>query len=148
VDVAPVARDVLTSAQPDVDAKRVALCVDVDAAPRAYADPTALRQVISNLVSNAVRHTQSGSVTVLTRRTSGGVSVGVRDTGCGIPAEHVPRVFERFYRVDPGRSRDQGGTGLGLAIVRHLTEAHGGSVSVESTVGVGTTVLAHFPDPG
>jgi two-component system phosphate regulon sensor histidine kinase PhoR len=148
VDVAPIARDVLAVSRTDADEKGVALSLDVDEAPRAYADPTALRQVVSNLVGNAVRHTQSGSVTVLTRRVPGAVAVGVRDTGCGIPAEHLSRIFERFYRVDPGRSRDQGGTGLGLSIVRHLTEAHGGRVSVESTVGVGTTILAHFPEPG
>jgi signal transduction histidine kinase/HAMP domain-containing protein len=147
VDVAGIARDVLASARPDVGDKPLTLVCDVDEAPRAYADPTALRQVLTNLVSNAVRHTQSGSVTVLTRRVPGAVAVGVRDTGSGIAAEHLPRIFERFYRVDPGRSRDQGGTGLGLSIVRHLTEAHGGHVSVESTVGVGTTLLAHFPEP-
>jgi signal transduction histidine kinase len=74
------------------------------------------------------------------------VEVGVRDTGTGIPAEHLPRIFERFYRVDPGRSREEGGTGLGLAIVKHLVEAHGGRVRAESTVGVGTTITALFPD--
>ena len=73
--------------------------------------------------------------------------MGVRDTGCGISAEHLPRIFERFYRVDPGRSRDEGGTGLGLAIVRHLVEAHGGTVRAESVVGGGTAITAHFP-PG
>jgi len=73
------------------------------------------------------------------------VTLGVRDTGSGIPAEHLPRIFERFYRVDPGRSRQEGGTGLGLAIVRHLVEAHGGQVRAESGVGLGTTILAFFP---
>jgi signal transduction histidine kinase len=75
----------------------------------------------------------------------GGVEVGVRDTGSGIPPEHLPRIFERFYRVDPGRSRDEGGTGLGLAIVKHLVETHGGKVRAESTVGAGTTIVATFP---
>jgi signal transduction histidine kinase len=74
------------------------------------------------------------------------VTIGVRDTGSGIPAEHLPRIFERFYRVDPGRARGEGGTGLGLAIVRHLVEAHGGHVIAESVVGRGTTVRAFFPD--
>ena len=67
------------------------------------------------------------------------------DTGSGIPAEHLPRIFERFYRVDAGRARGEGGTGLGLAIVRHLVEAHGGSVHAESAVGRGTTITVHFP---
>jgi signal transduction histidine kinase len=70
----------------------------------------------------------------------------VRDTGAGIPAQHLPRIFERFYRVDRARSRDAGGTGLGLAIVRHLVEAHGGQVRADSQVGRGTTVSAFFPD--
>jgi signal transduction histidine kinase len=73
--------------------------------------------------------------------------MGVRDTGSGIPAEHLPRIFERFYRADPGRSREAGGTGLGLAIVRHLAEAHHGKVKAESTVGAGTTIAVWLPTP-
>jgi signal transduction histidine kinase len=69
----------------------------------------------------------------------------VRDTGVGIAPEHLPRIFERFYRVDPGRSREQGGTGLGLSIVKHLVEAHGGRVRAESVVGEGSTIFALFP---
>jgi signal transduction histidine kinase len=110
------------------------------------ADPTALRQVLGNLVDNAVRHTASGEVVLFSRRHRRGVEVGVRDTGTGIPGEHLPRIFERFYRVDPGRSREEGGTGLGLAIVKHLVEAHGGRVRAESVVGLGTTITALFPD--
>jgi signal transduction histidine kinase len=71
----------------------------------------------------------------------------VHDTGAGIPAEHLPRIFERFYRADPGRAREQGGTGLGLAIVKHLVEAHGGEVRAESRVGTGTTIAVRFPSP-
>jgi signal transduction histidine kinase len=111
----------------------------------AYVDPTAARQVLSNLAENALRHTTSGSVTLFADRTPDGVWLGVRDTGSGIPDEHLPRIFERFYRADPGRSREAGGTGLGLSIVRHLAEAHGGRVRAESTVGVGTTIAALFP---
>jgi signal transduction histidine kinase len=77
----------------------------------------------------------------------GGVTVGVSDTGTGIPPEHLPRIFERFYRVDAARSREGGGTGLGLSIVRHLVEAHGGRVTAQSAPGRGTTVSATFPDP-
>jgi signal transduction histidine kinase len=113
-----------------------------------HADPTALRQVLGNLVNNAVRYTQSGGdVRVFAEPRTGGVLVGVRDTGTGIPPEHLTRIFERFYRVDPARSREDGGTGLGLAIVRHLVDAHGGRVQAESTPGLGTTIAALFPPP-
>ena len=78
----------------------------------------------------------------------GGVAVSVRDNGTGIAREHLPRIFERFYRADPSRSREEGGTGLGLAIVKHLVEAHGGRVSAESERGSGTTVTCWFPTPG
>ena len=114
-------------------------------ADHVIADPTALRQILQNLIENAVRHTESGVVRVFTSSAADGVWVGVQDTGSGIPAVHLPRIFERFYRADPSRARDAGGTGLGLAIVRHLAEAHGGRVRAESTVGVGTTVAAFFP---
>jgi signal transduction histidine kinase len=82
---------------------------------------------------------------VSTERAGDDTLVRVSDTGTGIPAEHLPRIFERFYRVDPGRSRQEGGTGLGLAIVKHLVEAHGGTVEAESEIGRGTTILLRFP---
>jgi len=110
------------------------------------ADPDALRQVFTNLFDNALRHTRAGStIRVAAHVEADGVAVSVADTGSGIPAEHLPRVFERFYRVDHGRARHQGGTGLGLAIVKHLVEAHGGRVEAESTLGHGTTIRLHFP---
>jgi two-component system phosphate regulon sensor histidine kinase PhoR len=112
------------------------------------ADPVAVNQVLANLVENAIRHTaEGGEVRVFFERESRGVWLRVRDTGVGIAAEHVPRIFERFYRVDHDRGRDTGGTGLGLAIVKHLAEAHGGRVTAESTVGQGTTISAYFPGP-
>jgi signal transduction histidine kinase len=148
VDVASVAADGTARAKTVADEKGVALEIEIDEHAReAYADPTALRQVLSNLAENAIRHTMSGQVTVFTsvNPEENGVWVGVRDTGVGIAAEHLPRIFERFYRADRARSRDEGGTGLGLAIVRHLVEAHGGSVKAESQPGRGTTVSAFFP---
>jgi two-component system phosphate regulon sensor histidine kinase PhoR len=93
-----------------------------------------------------VRHTSRGSIVVRAEPgPSGGTAVSVTDTGSGIPAEHLGRIFERFYRVDAARSRDEGGTGLGLAIVRHLVEAHGGTVHAQSVVGQGTTITVLFP---
>jgi len=113
---------------------------------RVDADPTALRQILGNLVENAVRHTAKGSITVRAEPgPDGGMAVSVTDTGSGIPPDHLGRIFERFYRVDTARSRDEGGTGLGLAIVRHLVEAHGGSVRAQSAVGQGTTITLYFP---
>lgn len=109
------------------------------------ADHTALRQVLSNLVDNALRHTERGSVTIFAEPGSGGTWVGVRDTGLGIGSGHLTRIFERFYRVDAGRSRDSGGTGLGLAIVKHLVEAHGGTARAESQAGRGSSIAAFFP---
>jgi len=110
------------------------------------ADPEALRQIFTNLFDNALRHTPPrGRIRVGAQRASGTAVVRVSDTGSGIPADHLPRIFERFYRVDPGRSRQEGGTGLGLAIVKHLVEAHGGRVEAESELGRGTTILLYFP---
>ncbi|MEO7522313.1 MAG: ATP-binding protein, partial [Gemmatimonas sp.] len=91
-------------------------------------------------------HTSNGEVVLFSEAELDGVWIGVRDTGTGIPAEHLPRIFERFYRADPGRSREAGGTGLGLAIVKHLAEAHQGRVRVDSTSGTGTTIAAWFPN--
>jgi len=110
------------------------------------ADPDALRQIFTNLFDNALRHTRAGgTIRVTAQVVADGVAVSVADSGSGIPAEHLPRIFERFYRVDHGRARHQGGTGLGLAIVKHLVEAHGGRAEAESTLGHGTTIRLHFP---
>jgi len=147
-DVGAIAAEALSWAEQIRGSKPLELRQEIaDDARRAWVDPTALRQVLTNLVDNAVRHTSQGSVAVFSRRYAGGVAVGVRDTGIGIPPEHLARIFERFYRVDAGRSRAEGGTGLGLAIVKHLVEGHGGRVRAESTVGHGTTIWAELPDP-
>ncbi len=146
VDVSAVATEALAAAEQLRGGKPIELRQEIAAdATTVWADPTALRQVLTNLVDNAVRHTAEGFVSVFTRRVADGVAVGVTDTGIGISPEHLPRIFERFYRVDAGRSRSEGGTGLGLAIVKHLVEAHGGRVRAESTVGRGTTIWAEFP---
>jgi two-component system, OmpR family, phosphate regulon sensor histidine kinase PhoR len=111
-------------------------------------DPDSLRQIFTNLFDNALRHTPpEGRLRVAADLGKDGIVLSVADTGSGIPAEHLPRIFERFYRVDPGRARQEGGTGLGLAIVKHLVEAHGGRVEAESALGRGTTIRMHFPTP-
>jgi two-component system phosphate regulon sensor histidine kinase PhoR len=147
VDVAAAANEAMKPYRDEAQSKGTQLSLDLDTrAAHVRADPIAVRQILANLVENAVRYTsQGGTVTVFSRSENGGVAIGVRDTGSGIPAEHLPRIFERFYRVDAARSRAAGGTGLGLAIVKHLVEAHGGQVHAESRVGRGTTVTAVFP---
>jgi signal transduction histidine kinase len=114
--------------------------------PAIYADAERVHQVLFNLLDNAVRFTPSGGrVTVRASRRNGSVDVTVADTGPGIAAEHLSRVFERFYRIDPGRSRNEGGTGIGLAIARSVVEAHGGRIWVESEPGKGSVFTFELP---
>ncbi|HUG32088.1 MAG TPA: ATP-binding protein [Acidimicrobiia bacterium] len=102
-----------------------------------------------NLLDNAIRYTpEGGSITVTVNRDDGHASITIADTGVGIPTRDIERVFERFYRVDAARSRSTGGTGLGLSIVKHVAESHGGSVSVESELGVGSTFTIRLPADG
>ena len=148
LDVATAARDAFTPLADRAAAGGVRFEAVVPAeAAHVVADPEALREIFTNLFDNALRHTpRGGRLRVTADRVDGGIAVAVSDTGSGIPGEHLPRIFERFYRVDPGRSRAQGGTGLGLAIVKHLVEAHGGRVTAESTLGKGTTIRSTFPN--
>ena len=146
VDVASVADGVFTSVGAIATSRDITLSADIapDAA-RLVVDPMALRQVVANLVENAVQYTRSGRVMLRTQNEGAFIRIEVIDTGVGIGPDHLPRIFERFYRVDAGRSREQGGTGLGLAIVRHLVDAHGGRVEAISRLGAGTTIIVRFP---
>jgi len=109
------------------------------------ADDDLLNQVLINLLDNAIKYTpRKGTITIRSRELNSRVVTTITDTGMGIPRESLPRVFERFYRVDKARSRDQGGTGLGLSIVKHIVEAHGGEVLVESEIGKGSTFGVSF----
>lgn len=119
---------------------------------RVYADARRLEQMLTNLVENAIKFNRlSGQVTIKyeTRgpasETESRDKIIVEDTGEGIPAQHLERLFERFYRVDRARSREMGGTGLGLAIVKHLARAHGGEVTVTSELGKGSTFTIELP---
>ncbi|HTG80839.1 MAG TPA: ATP-binding protein, partial [Geobacteraceae bacterium] len=109
-------------------------------APPVLADRRRLEQVLINLLDNAIKYTPAnGSVTVSAADAGDMVRIAVTDSGIGIPPKDLPRLFERFYRVDEARSREQGGTGLGLSIVKHIVQLHGGTVAVESTPGKGST---------
>jgi two-component system phosphate regulon sensor histidine kinase PhoR len=113
---------------------------------RAWADEEAVDQILENLLDNALKYTADGGrIEVRWQRQDEQVCVEVTDTGIGIPDADLPRVFERFYRVDKARSREMGGTGLGLSIVKHLAQAMHGSVSASSEVGKGTTFRVCLP---
>ncbi len=114
--------------------------------PRVLADREAIHQVFSNLIDNALKYGATGGQIVLgARAVPHAVEFFVRDFGAGIPSEHLPRLFERFYRVDKARSRESGGTGLGLAIAKHIMLAHGGSIRAESELAYGSTFLFRLP---
>jgi len=109
-------------------------------------DEAMVQSAFSNLVDNAAKYTPpEGSMLIRWWTDEAGAHFSVRDTGPGIPAEHIPRLTERFYRVDPGRSRETGGSGLGLAIVKHALHRHGGNLDIESIAGRGSTFTCHFP---
>jgi two-component system phosphate regulon sensor histidine kinase PhoR len=114
--------------------------------PPVLGDPDYLERALANLVDNAVKYTPEGGTLRLSAFARGdSVVLEVADTGIGIPETDLPRIFERFYRVDKSRSREMGGTGLGLAIVKHVVQAHGGSVEVTSRVGQGSTFRIVLP---
>jgi two-component system phosphate regulon sensor histidine kinase PhoR len=132
------------------DKRKIALRLDAQKGIEVDGDRRALEQVLTNLVDNAVKYCPEGSSVVLRAEASEGPVPGLRlrveDDGSGIADKHLPRLFERFYRVDAGRSREMGGTGLGLSIVKHLVEAMGGTIDVVSAVGKGTTFDMKIPD--
>jgi two-component system sensor histidine kinase BaeS len=144
-DLREVLAQVVDSHRGSANTARVRLELAVTGDPVVPADRVRLRQVVGNLVSNAIRYTPpGGSVTV----GATGTTITVRDTGTGIGPEDLPKVFDRFWRADPSRSRVTGGSGLGLAIARQLTEAHGGTIEVRSAPGSGTVFTVSLPEPG
>lgn len=148
LEVEEVAREAWNAFADQAAEEGVDFHVECEAEARGVrADPGALPQIFSNLFSNALRYTTAGGEIGVRSRleSSGQVAIEVADTGTGIPEKHLGRIFERFYRADPARSRADGGTGLGLAIVRHLVERHGGTVEAESRLGEGTTIRFTLP---
>ena len=139
-DVIALAKDVIEAQELKATSKGIILTVQNDDRPVfVFADRFRIRQVIVNLIVNSIKYGKEyGETKIRVYDMGDNVSVEVADNGLGIANEHLPRLFERFYRVDKSRSRDQGGTGLGLAIVKHILEAHNQNITVMSTVGVGT----------
>jgi len=126
----------------------VGVVVEGDPGMEVEADRRLLATLVGNLLDNAIKYNRpGGKVYASCRAAPGGLAIEVRDTGVGMPREELPRVFERFYRVDRARSRETGGTGLGLSIVKHIAELHGGVVSVESEVGEGSNFRVFLPQP-
>lgn len=145
-DVTALVHDVVTEFIPSAERKGLILdCVVPETEVSVYGDRDRLRQVIVNLTDNAVKNTEHGSVILKVELQDRFARISISDTGIGISAEHLPRIFERFYRVDKDRSRASGGTGLGLAIVKHIIEAHGGKIAVDSTIDQGSVFWFDLP---
>jgi signal transduction histidine kinase len=141
-----IAQDEISRRREQADAADVSLALQVDGVPAIRGSARDLALMTGNLIDNAIRYTgRGGSVAVEVRAERDAVVLRVADTGVGIPQRDLPRVFERFYRVDQARSRETGGTGLGLSIVRHVTENHGGVVTVTSELGQGSTFEVRLP---
>jgi two-component system phosphate regulon sensor histidine kinase PhoR len=152
VDLGEVARIAVEHAKPLIQAQGCAVELKIeDHLPSVPGDFGQLLQTADNLIGNAIRYGCTGEqsvVTVEVRREGNRIELSVRDIGEGIAANHLPRVTERFYRVDEARSRNSGGTGLGLAIVKHIVERHRGQLSIDSALGKGTTVHVSLPLDG
>ncbi len=134
----------LSSVKAEEKQMRIELVCEDDT--RAKTNAALLEQAMVNLIDNAVKYSPPGStVKIIAEQKGMQTTISVQDNGCGIAQEHLPRIFERFYVIDKSRSRKLGGTGLGLAIVKHIAQVHGGSVTVESSPGVGSTFVIHLP---
>jgi two-component system phosphate regulon sensor histidine kinase PhoR len=126
--------------------KQVELESELPKGLEVFGDKSKIEQVITNLINNAIKYNKDkGFIRVYSEQSANEVKIVVEDSGSGIPARDLPRIFERFYRVDKARSRELGGTGLGLSIVKHIIELHSGSVGVESTEGLGSKFFFTLP---
>jgi two-component system phosphate regulon sensor histidine kinase PhoR len=144
--IAEVLNSSMRSCREHADSRNVDMVCICDPVIEAKINPRQLEQAIINLIENAIKYSDPGSqITIKAETTKEEIVISVEDQGCGIESKHLPRLFERFYRVDKARSRDIGGTGLGLAIVKHIALAHGGTVGVDSIPGQGSIFEIHLP---
>ena len=142
-----LAEDVLRYIQEAAEKKKISISLELPTPLMVKGDRNYLEQILINLIDNAIKYSLEGGKITLSavQKDQGEVEVSVRDNGIGIPKEDLPRIFERFYRVDKGRSQELGGTGLGLSIVKHLVQTHGGRVWAESQLGEGSTFYFTLP---
>jgi two-component system phosphate regulon sensor histidine kinase PhoR len=145
VNLHELVNDVCTSLPNQASARKVTLRNNVSPGTVVYADARRLEQMLTNLVDNGIKFSRENGTVSISYRSGERDQILVQDNGDGIPAQHLERLFERFYRIDRARSREMGGTGLGLAIVKHLALLHGGEVTVESELGKGSTFTIHLP---
>ncbi len=146
VDLRDVVQELINQLAMLAEQKDIVLTGDVQPVPLVSGDKLRLRQMAANLIANAIRYTsEGGRVNVRLEAVEQGVKLVVEDTGIGIPEADLPRIFDRFYRVDKARSREEGGSGLGLSIVKWIVDAHHGDITVESVVGEGTTFTVVLP---
>lgn len=148
VNLSQVAREIGEQYRPQAERKGLAYSLSIQDDVVVPLDRDQIVQVLANLLSNAIRYTPEGSVSMTLFSQAGSAILQVKDTGIGISREDLPRIFERFYRVDKARSRETGGTGLGLSIVKHIVNAHGGEVDVASALGSGSTFTVRLPIDG
>lgn len=147
VDLHSLVDDVFASLANSADAQDIKLRNEVASGTLVHADDRRLEQMLTNLVDNGIKFTRAKSTVTVSHEAGTRDRILVSDNGDGIPAQHLERLFERFYRVDRARSREMGGTGLGLAIVKHLALLHGGEITVQSELGKGSTFTIHLPKP-
>jgi len=146
VDLRLLVEEVFDLLEPQAKERNISLINSVDKGLKVKGDWDKLFLLLKNLVDNAIKYNkEGGKVEVKAKRENQYVQLQVQDTGIGIPKEHIPFIFERFYRVDPSRSRNLGGTGLGLSIVKHIALSHGGKIEVESREGLGSTFTVYLP---
>jgi two-component system phosphate regulon sensor histidine kinase PhoR len=146
VNLSDLFRAAIQLCRPKAEEKKIRIDLDCEKDATAIFDPALIEQAVVNLLDNAIKYSDSqSSITLKSHQQNSEVIISVQDHGIGIAQKHLPRLFERFYRVDRARSRNMGGTGLGLAIVKHISQAHGGHVSVESKLGEGSCFSIHLP---